>query len=104
MKTTGIAFTLWLLAATGIAHADATTDFQTLLDEHWEWRLQSAPLMASMMGDRRFNRDWTDSSIDAIEQRARTARDGHGVERQRCAGRTHPRMKPSSRANVAISR
>ena len=75
MKTTGIAFTLWLLAATGIAHADATTDFQTLLDEHWEWRLQSAPLMASMMGDRRFNRDWTDSSIDAIEQRHRDTRE-----------------------------
>ena len=69
MKTTGIAFTLWLLAATGIAHADATDDFQALLDEHWEWRLQTAPLMASMMGDRRFNREWTDSSIAAIEQR-----------------------------------
>ena len=75
MKTTGIAFTLWLLAATGIAHADATSDFQTLLDEHWEWRLQSAPLMASMMGDRRFNRDWTDSSIVAIEQRHRDTRE-----------------------------
>ena len=75
MKTTGIAFTLWLLAATGIAHADATGDFQALLDEHWEWRLQSAPLMASMMGDRRFNREWTDSSIAAIEQRHRDTRE-----------------------------
>ena len=75
MKTTGIAFTLWLLAASGIAHADATTDFQTLLDEHWEWRLQSSPLMASMMGDRRFNRDWTDSSVAAIEQRHRDTRE-----------------------------
>ena len=75
MKTTGIAFTLWLLAATGIAHADATADFQALLDEHWEWRLQTAPLMASMMGDRRFNREWTDSSIAAIEQRHRDTRE-----------------------------
>ena len=75
MKTTGIAFTLWLLAATGIAHADATGDFQALLDEHWEWRLQNAPIMASMMGDRRFNREWTDSSIAAIEQRHRDTRE-----------------------------
>ena len=75
MKTTGIAFTLWLLAATGIAHADATDDFQALLDEHWEWRLQTAPLMASMMGDRRFNREWTDSGIAAIEQRHRDTRE-----------------------------
>ena len=75
MKTTGIAFTLWLLAATGIAHADATADFQALLDEHWEWRLQTAPLMASMMGDRRFNREWTDSSVAAIEKRHRDTRE-----------------------------
>ena len=75
MKTAGIAFTLWLLAATGIAHADATADFQALLDEHWEWRLQTAPLMASMMGDRRFNREWTDSSVAAIEKRHRDTRE-----------------------------
>ena len=75
MKTTGIAFTLCLLLAVGFAQADATDEFRTLLDEHWEWRLQSAPLMASMMGDRRYNREWTDSSIDAIEQRHRDTRE-----------------------------
>jgi prolyl oligopeptidase len=50
------------------AHADATSDFQALLDEHWEWTLTNSPVMASMMGDRRFNREWGDNSLDAIEQ------------------------------------
>jgi prolyl oligopeptidase len=75
MKTAGFAFTLWLLATTGSALADTAGEFKALLDEHWEWRLQNAPLMASMMGDRRFNREWTDLSIAAIEQRHRDARD-----------------------------
>ncbi len=75
MKTTGIAFTLLLLGATGFARADAGEAFHALLEEHWEWRLKSAPLMASMMGDRRYNREWTDSGVAAIEQRHRDTRE-----------------------------
>ncbi len=59
----------------GSAHADAATDFSTLLDEHWEWQLAAAPVRASMLGDRRYNRDWTDSSLDAIEKRHRETRE-----------------------------
>ena len=41
MKKTGIAFTiLWLLSA-GVARADATEDFNALLEEHWQWTLQT---------------------------------------------------------------
>ena len=75
MKKTGIAFTvLWLLIG-GVALGDATEDFEALLDEHWEWRLQSSPMMASMMGDRRYNREWTDNSLGAIEARHRQTRE-----------------------------
>jgi prolyl oligopeptidase len=75
MKTTGIAFTLVLLGLAGFARADATTEFKALLDEHWEWSLKNAPVMASSMGDRRYNREWRDSSLDAIEQRHKDRRE-----------------------------
>jgi len=66
----------WLtLAAAGPAQADATADFQALLDEHWEWTLSNSPEMASALGDRRFNQAWQDRSIDAIEQRHKQARE-----------------------------
>ena len=75
MKKTGIAFTiLWLLIG-GVALADATEDFNALLGEHWQWTLQTSPVMASMMGDRRYNREWTDSSLGAIEERHKQTRD-----------------------------
>jgi prolyl oligopeptidase len=60
---------------TGSARADAAGEFRTLLDEHWEWRLQSDPIMASTIGDRRFNREWPDRSVDAIERRHRETRE-----------------------------
>ncbi len=57
------------------ALADATSDFQTLLDEAWESRLANFPTFASYLGDRRYNEQWTDSSLDAIESRHRQNRD-----------------------------
>jgi prolyl oligopeptidase len=75
MKTIGIAFTFLLLVVTGTALADAADEFRALLDEHWEWRLQSDPIMASTIGDRRFNREWPDRSVDATERRHREARE-----------------------------
>ena len=68
MKLTRIALLLLSFYCGGAASADATSDFQTLLDEHWEWRLANSPVMASMMGDRRYNREWRDNSLGAIEQ------------------------------------
>ena len=56
------------------AVADATTDFEMLLDEHWEWTLASAPVMASTMGDRRRNREWSDMSPGAIKERREATR------------------------------
>ena len=58
-----------LVAAPFAVQADAEDDFRTLLDEAWEWRLESDPVFASRLGDRRYNSDWPDDSVDAIEAR-----------------------------------
>jgi len=47
--------------------ADAPGDFRTLLADAWEWQLRQDPVMASSLGDRRFNDRWADSSLGAIE-------------------------------------
>jgi prolyl oligopeptidase len=75
MKKTGIAFSILLLLIGRAALADATADFKALLDEHWQWTLQTSPVMASMMGDRRYNREWTDNTLDAIEERHKQTRE-----------------------------
>ena len=51
------------------AKADATADFDTLLDEFWESQMANFPTFASSLGDRRFNEQWTDQSINAIDDR-----------------------------------
>ena len=40
------------------------TTFHALLDEHWEWVLDSNPVMASMLGDKRGNDRWGDNSLE----------------------------------------
>ncbi|HNP62522.1 MAG TPA: DUF885 domain-containing protein [Woeseiaceae bacterium] len=57
------------------AFADADSEFSALLDEHWEWRLSTSPVLASMLGDRRFNDQWQDDSLDAIEERHKATRE-----------------------------
>ncbi len=51
------------------AMADANDDFEALLDDAWEWQLSENPVMASRLGDRRYNGLWRDLSLDAIERR-----------------------------------
>jgi len=63
------------LLASQAALADASADFQTLLDEAWEWHLAENPMVASRAGDRRYNKDWSDGSLAAIERRHLERRD-----------------------------
>ncbi len=51
------------------ALAGPTDDFHALLDEAWEWQLRENPLLASGLGDRRFNDQWHDNSLAAIKRR-----------------------------------
>jgi prolyl oligopeptidase len=58
-----------------VAHAGPAEDFTALLEEHWEWTLVNNPTMASRLGDRRYNDQWTDQSLDAIDERRRQTRE-----------------------------
>ena len=75
MKTPGKLLASLFFFVSSASFADATSDFTSLLDEHWEWRMASSPVMASMLGDRRYNDQWPDDSLDAIEQRHVATRD-----------------------------
>jgi uncharacterized protein (DUF885 family) len=75
MKTPGKLLAALLFFISSASFADATSDFTSLLDEHWEWRMATSPVMASMLGDRRYNDQWPDSSLAAIEQRHKETRD-----------------------------
>ena len=69
MRIANLLLAIALCATTNPALADPGEDFRTLLDEVWEWRLESNPMMASRQGDRRFNTQWRDRSLAGIEQR-----------------------------------
>ena len=75
MKTPKILLTALLVISSGAAMADASDDFATLLDEHWEWRMNTSPVFASMLGDRRFNDQWGDNSLQGIEKEHQETRE-----------------------------
>lgn len=59
---------LLLFVASGVL-ADPGSDFNALLADAWEWRLAESPVLASRLGDRRYNREWPDRSLDAYARR-----------------------------------
>jgi uncharacterized protein (DUF885 family) len=61
--------------ASQCALAGAGEDFHALLDEAWEFYLAENPMVASRAGDRRYNTEWRDRSLDAIQQRHLQRRD-----------------------------
>ncbi len=86
MRKIRILLLCFLTSLAGTALADATSDFQSLLDEHWEWTLKNSPVMASAMGDRRYNQQWGDSSLEGIERQHVETRDflrrAYAIDRQ----------------------
>jgi prolyl oligopeptidase len=75
MKSLRILLAATLTLTGNAVFADATNDFTALLDEHWEAHLTNNPLEASMNGDRRFNDQWPDQSLRAIEERHQQTRE-----------------------------
>jgi len=69
MRTVRIALFALVLGFAQSSLAGPTEDFAALLDEAWEWQLKENPMMASALGDRRYNDQWTDNSIQAIKRR-----------------------------------
>ena len=69
MRSTSFIAIFLVFFNTLYANADPRDDFHALLDEHWEWQLRENPVRASRLGDRRWNDQWTDNSLKAIERR-----------------------------------
>jgi prolyl oligopeptidase len=69
MRIAQIALCIFALGFTSYAQAGPNEDFHALLDEAWEWQLRENPMMASGLGDRRYNDQWSDNSIAAIQRR-----------------------------------
>jgi uncharacterized protein (DUF885 family) len=67
MKNTLQTLAAACLLAANTASADAGEDFHALVDEVWEWSLEQNPMMASQLGDRRYNDRWADESLAGIE-------------------------------------
>ena len=75
MNSLRIAAATVLLVVSATGRADMTSDFRALLEEHWEWTLASSPVLASRLGDRRYNDQWPDDSPAGFERRHNEARD-----------------------------
>lgn len=75
MRTVRFVSCTFVLSFTNLSLAGPTEDFHALLDEAWEWQLRESPMMASGLGDRRYNDQWSDDSIAAIERRQEETRE-----------------------------
>jgi uncharacterized protein (DUF885 family) len=47
--------------------------FRKLLDDHWQWTLRERPLLATTLGEHRYDKELTDLSVEAMDRRAREA-------------------------------
>ena len=66
IRTGGV---LWLCLLATPVLAGPEHDLHALLDEAWEWQLQQDPVFASALGDRRYNDQWRDTSIESFARR-----------------------------------
>lgn len=67
----GILLLFILLGAGCRSTPDPSARLQALLAQDWEERLREDPLLASRLGDRRYNHLWPDVSLEALEARHR---------------------------------
>ncbi|NNE97419.1 MAG: DUF885 domain-containing protein [Pyrinomonadaceae bacterium] len=51
--------------------SEATKQLYAIFDSEWEKGLKNSPTFASSQGDRRYNTEWSDNSLAAIERRHR---------------------------------
>ena len=48
---------------------DRRKALRDLLAEHWEWNLRANPEWASILGDKRYNDQWSDASVAGIKRK-----------------------------------
>jgi prolyl oligopeptidase len=80
--------------------AAAPDEFAALLDDAWEWQLRENPVMASSLGDRRYNDRWEDSSLAAIDLR----QDQQGQFMQRLLAIDSSQLDESDQLNYELFR
>ena len=76
MRSFVVFFILVVVCTLGFAqnkskNSEATKQLYALFDAEWERGLRNNPTFASSQGDRRYNTEWTDNSLAAIEKRHR---------------------------------
>ncbi|HET7187364.1 MAG TPA: DUF885 family protein, partial [Gemmatimonadaceae bacterium] len=76
----GADLTLLVRAATGavlvrqsLRVTDPRSSFQRLLDDHWQWVLRESPILATTLGEHRYDRELGDLTVGAMDRRAREA-------------------------------
>ena len=69
MKLLLFVFVLLFVCSTVFAQTDATRNLYALFDEEWELNLRENPTFASFLGDKRYNTQWGDVSLAAINKR-----------------------------------
>lgn len=69
MRSYGLIVVISVFFSSPAALAGPAEDFATLLQDEWEWQLREDPVRASRLGDRRYNDQWPDMSLKAIERR-----------------------------------
>jgi uncharacterized protein (DUF885 family) len=74
--------------------------FQRLLDDHWQWTLRERPVLATTLGDHRYDRKLGDLSIAAMDRRARES----AKFLARADAIDTMRLSPSERVSRAILR
>jgi uncharacterized protein (DUF885 family) len=74
---TRLAVLVLVLLAPVLAAQRSTTParsaFQRLLDDHWQWYLSESPILATTLGDHRYDRELGDLTVAAMDRRAQMA-------------------------------
>ncbi len=68
MRYKGIGAVVLLLLCGPLLAVGKASDLHKLLEDEWQRNLQESPVFASMLGDRRYNREWSDLSLAAFDR------------------------------------
>jgi uncharacterized protein (DUF885 family) len=74
--------------------------FHKLLDDHWQWSLRERPVLATTLGEHRYDKELADLSLAAMDRRAREA----AAFLARADAIDTTRLSPSERVTRAILR
>jgi uncharacterized protein (DUF885 family) len=64
-----LGFAMMMTATAQTPSNESGIRLHALFDREWEWELQQSPLLASSLGDKRWNDRWDDMSLAALDMR-----------------------------------